>query len=139
MVTLSSPGGCVPRQTLLVRRSQSATARYVPNFAGLARAGVSPEFWVKWALSPAFHCEGCLSFQRSSLWLTAASLYIVGRNVLVAAPALSLIQCLPEPRDRKAHGGNRKCRHSEDVRLQILESGALQHDPTYDAQIMGQR
>ena len=29
MVTLSSPGGCVPRQTLLVRRSQSATARYV--------------------------------------------------------------------------------------------------------------
>ena len=46
-----------------------------------ARAGVSPEFWVKWALSPAFHCEGRLSFQRSSLWLTAASLYVVGRSV----------------------------------------------------------
>src|SRR5829696_1248195 len=49
---------------------------------------------------------------------------------LVAAPALSLIQCLPEPRDRKAHGGDRKCRHSEDVRLQILESGAEVADAT---------
>ena len=43
-----------------------------------------------------------------------------------------LIQRLPESRDRNAHSGDRKCRHRENVSLQILESSPLQHDPAYE-------
>src|SRR5215213_11661183 len=80
MVTLSSPGGCVPRR---------------PCWYGGPRARLPPTCQISQdshelafrrssgsnGLSPAFHCEGRLSFQRSSLWLTAASLYVVGRSV----------------------------------------------------------